>query len=221
MVTFANLETRVKNWAENNDTEFDAEFDTMLENAEYRVSRELNADAMIIHKTAVFTGAMQFIDKPSDAVNVCSFAFIDSADSSKRKFLEFRTLTYMQDYWPVRSDTGTPLFYGNWDENTLYVAPTPDLGYATEIEYEARIVGLSSSNTTTWLSINYPDLLFAACLIEAGAFEKNQNMKESFQGVHDRNLISAQAEVARIRGDSTSTHMNPTETPVDDDDGKD
>lgn len=220
MVTFADLETRVKAWAVNDGTIFDTNFDVMLENAEYKISRELNADGMIIHKTSSMTASTPFIDKPSDAVDTHNFAFIDSADSSKRKFLEFRTLSYIQDFSPLRTATGTPLFYGNWDEDTWYIGPTPDLSYAVEVEYEARITGLSASNTTTWISINYPDMLFNAVLLEAGTFEKNSKMEERYEGRYGRDLLTAQAEVARIRGDHTSIHMNPTETPVDDDDGE-
>ena len=218
MVDFADLETRVKHWAENDGTEFDAEFDTMLENAEYRISRELNVDAMLLHKTTAFTISTAFLDKPSDAVNTRSLSFIDSTDSSKRKFLEFRTLTYMQDYWPLRSSTGTPLYYGNWDEDTYYVAPTPAIAEAVEVDYEARLIGLTSSNTTTYISINYPDLLFHAVLLEAGCFEKASEMFQKHQGIYDRHMVSIQAETARIRGDDPSIYENPTETPVDDDD---
>ena len=219
MVTYANLEIRVKNWAENAGTEFDVEFDTMLENAEYRISRELNVDAMMLHKTSAFTASSVFLDKPTDAVDVHSLSFIDSNDSSKIKFLEFRSTTYMQDFAPVRATTGTPEFYGNWDENSIYIAPTPDLAYVVEMEYETRIVGLSSSSTTTWISVNLPDLLFNACLLEAGAFEKNPSMEAKYTARYDRDIATAQAETARIRGDHTSIHMNLTETPVDDDDG--
>jgi hypothetical protein len=219
MVTFANLETRVKNWAENDGTEFDTEFDTMLETAEYRISRELNADAMVLHKTSTFTSGSPYLDKPSDAVDIHNFSFIDTGDNSEIKFLEYRDLTYIQDYSPVRTTTGTPLFYSNWDEDSLYIGPTPSSAFANELEYEARIKGLSASVTTTWLSLNHPDLLFNCILLEAGAFEKNSDMEAKFEKRYTRDLVTAQAEVARIRGDHTSIHRNPTETPVDDDDG--
>lgn len=220
MVTYADMETRVKAWAENEGTKFDTAFDVMVENAEYRLSRELNADGMILHKATTFTGATEFLDKPGDAVNVRTLMFVDTNDGSKRKFLDFRTLSYMQDFAPLRTATGAPEMYGNWDENTLYIAPTPDSGYACEMDYEARIIGLSVSNTTTWISINYPDLLFNAIMLESGAFTKSSQAAQLYEGRYTRDITTAQAEIARIRGDDNSIHPNPTETPVDDDDGE-
>ena len=217
MATFDELETRVKNWAENEGTEFDTEFDTMVENAENRLSRELNAEAMLIHKTATLTVGQAFLDKPLDGVNIRSLSFIDGSDSNKRKYLEFRTVTYLGDYHPVRAAVGTPRYYANWDEKTWLLAPAANAQDVIEAYYEARITGLSDTVTTTWISVNYPDLLFYAILIEAGCFEKNAEMAGKYSQLYRTALTSAQAEIARIRGDDTSIYPSPTETPLDDD----
>ena len=31
--------------------------------------------------------------------------------------------------------TGQPKYYANWDDNTIVVAPTPDINYAVQLNY--------------------------------------------------------------------------------------
>ena len=55
------------------------------------------------------------------------------------------------------------------------MAPIPDATAAAgtlAINYTTRPTQLSSSNTTTWLSLNAPDVLFYACMLEVLTFQK-------------------------------------------------
>ena len=40
------------------------------------------------------------------------------------------------------------------------------------VDYTSRPTQLSSTQTTTWLSLNAPDLLFYSCMLEVLTFEK-------------------------------------------------
>ena len=73
----------------------------------------------------------------------------------------------MTEYWPNRTSQGKPKYYAMWDQNTLYVAPTPDLAYNIELALNRNETGLSSTNTTTWVSQNAPQVLLYGCLIES------------------------------------------------------
>ena len=98
----------------------------------------------------------------------------------------------MKEYWPDGADTGIPKYYSVWDQNTFYVAPTPAASYAVELGYIYRPAQLSSTNTTTWVSINAPEALLYACLIQAYSYTKgppdmlayfNNAYKEAIQGI--------------------------------------
>jgi hypothetical protein len=88
----------------------------------------------------------------------------------------------MKEYWPNGASTGTPKYYSTWDQNTFYVAPTPNAGFTVELGYIARPAQLSSTNTTTWISTNSPEALFYACLIQAYSYTKGpRDMLEYFE----------------------------------------
>jgi hypothetical protein len=78
----------------------------------------------------------------------------------------------MKEYWPNGADTDTPRFYSVWDQNTFYIAPTPDANYAVELGYIRKPEQLSETNPTTWVSINAPEAMLYACLIQAYSYTK-------------------------------------------------
>ena len=54
----------------------------------------------------------------------------------------------------------------------LFLAPAPDTTYTFKIHYQAIPDGLSSSNTTTYISQYFGNGLLYACLVEAYGFLK-------------------------------------------------
>jgi hypothetical protein len=52
------------------------------------------------------------------------------------------------------------------------LAPTPDQNYNMQINYILKPTQLSASNTTTYLSKEFPNGLLYACLVEAYGFLK-------------------------------------------------
>lgn len=205
MATYSDITGRLQDWLENNDTEFTTDnMDFAIDLAEQRISKELNADAMFYHKTAAMTAGDPFVTKPSDAVAARSLQYYPVAGGA-RVFLQFRTFEWCQDYAPTRTTQGVPKYYANWDAETWYVAPTPDAAYPVEASYEARITGLSGATTTTWISLNHPDLLFFAALLESCRYEANTEMRAEHEAAYDRNLATARAEVERIRMDRNNT----------------
>jgi hypothetical protein len=82
-----------------------------------------------------------------------------------------------------------PKYYGYWDENTIIIAPTPDQNYNMQINYILKPAGLSSSNTTTYLSTEFPNGLLYACLVEAFGFLKGPaDMIQYYEGKYQQAL---------------------------------
>ena len=197
MATYSDISSRLQDFLENDDTEFTTDnLDFGIDLAEQRISKELNVDGMILHKSASLTQGDPFLTKPTDAVAARSLMTVNPS-TAKRRFLMFRTFEFCQDYWPIRTAEDEPLFFANWDADKWFVVPTPDAGYAVEASYEYRITGLSAVVTTTWISINHPDLLFYGSLLESGLFEKmGEEEKAPYQNNYDRALKTARDEVA-------------------------
>jgi hypothetical protein len=77
----------------------------------------------------------------------------------------------MSEFNPAES-TGVPKYYSWWDKNHIVFAPTPNANYTIQLNYILKDPGLSATNTTTYISLNFPNGLLYACLVEAYGFLK-------------------------------------------------
>jgi hypothetical protein len=74
-------------------------------------------------------------------------------------------------------------------ENAIQVAPVPDAAYAVTLDYVYTPDNLSSTNTTTYISENAPELLLYACLVEAFAYLKGpMDMYKLYQDKYNTSL---------------------------------
>ena len=94
-----------------------------------------------------------------------------TASANNRDFLQWRDTSFMSEFNNTEA-TGVPKYYSWWNKNELVFAPTPDATYEIQLNYILKDPGLSSTNTTTYLSLNFPNGLLYACLVEAYSFLK-------------------------------------------------
>jgi len=145
-----------------------------IENAEFRILREVDSDNNRRYDTANLIVNDRFIGRPAGLLVVRSAQIVDSKGSSQpnnRDFLQYRDTSFMSEFNPTEA-TGVPKYYSLWDEQNIVVAPTPDATYTIQLNYILKDEGLSSTNTTTYISQNFPNGLLYACLIEAYGFLK-------------------------------------------------
>ena len=148
--------------------------DGFIENAEFKILREVDSDNNRRYATANLITSDRFISRPAGLLIVRSAQIIDSDGSSQpnnRDFLQYRDTSFMSEFNPTEA-TGVPKYYSLWDEQNIVVAPTPDATYTIQLNYILKEPGLSATNTTTYLSQNFPDGLLYACLVEAYGFLK-------------------------------------------------
>jgi hypothetical protein len=113
----------------------------------------------------------------------------------------------MDEYSPERSTTdvnftGKPKYWGNWDGTTLVVAPTPNVAYTVEMWYDETPERLTSTNTTTFLSNNAPEVLLYGTLSEAYSYLKNVQDMQLYEGKYQVALQDfAQEQMGRKRRD--------------------
>tara|TARA_R100000234_G_C4911618_1_gene140142 strand:+ start:88 stop:477 length:390 start_codon:yes stop_codon:yes gene_type:complete len=87
----------------------------------------------------------------------------------------YKQVTFLQDYHPNPSTTGTPKYYADWDDNTFLLAPTPDSNYTMELHYMYRPVSITTSEDgTSWLGKNAELGLLYGSLVEAYTFMKGE-----------------------------------------------
>ena len=108
---------------------------------------------------------------------VRSAQIVDSDGSSQpnnRDFLQFRDTSFMSEFNPTEV-TGVPKYYSLWDEQNIVVAPTTDATYTIQLNYILKPTQLSSTNTQTYISQQFPNGLLYACLVEEFSFLKGPN----------------------------------------------
>jgi len=193
MTTYAQMLEQIQSFSRQDPTQpgtqnFQAQIPTFLGNAELRIYRELDFLATRGQNNSLsFTAGSRTlslggITSPSNSpvypMVVQGLAAITPAGSSvtvgMRVQFELVSLDFLDMYWPQESVTATPVVgqakYAMRDAYTIVVAPTPAGAYTAEITGTWRPELLSSTNTVSYISLTYPDLLLAASMVEASAW---------------------------------------------------
>lgn len=190
-MNYNELVTDIRNYTEVDANVFtNSVINTFITFAENRILRDIDLDVFKLEVTGNMTSGNKFLTAPSDILTH-RYMILTSA-GGEQIFLDFRDTSFMKEYWPNGTTTGIPKYYSVWDQNTFYIAPTPNQNFAVELGYIYRPAQLSSTTPTTWISTNAPEALFYACLIQAYSYTKgpaemlnyfNNAYKEAIQGL--------------------------------------
>ena len=180
-MTYSELVTKIRDYTEVSSDVFTSTIvDGFIRDSEFRIFRDADADYAREYATSTFTANNKYLALPnasgSSGTNSSRRALIVRSvvatnSSSITVSLEPRDDTFITEYNSSGS-TGFPKYYATFRENAIEVAPTPDAAYAVTLDYIYTPDGLSSTNTETYISLNAPELLLFACLVEAYAFLK-------------------------------------------------
>jgi hypothetical protein len=177
-MTYAELVTKIRDYCEVDSNVFTSTIiDGFIQDAEFKILREIDSDNNRQYAQANIVAGNRYINTPliNDETLVIRSAQITNAsggaNNSDRAFLEYRDTSFISEYNGSGAQ-GLPKYYSYWDENTIVVAPTPDQNYNMQINYILKPTQLSASNTTTYLSKEFPNGLLYACLVEAYGFLK-------------------------------------------------
>ena len=214
MTTYSELVTQIREYTETDSNVLTTTIvNDFIEHAELKIFRQVDLDVFRKYKTATLTAGDAFISMPGAIptdfeyaryINIFGTSGLSgsSLTANERVFLDKRDPSFMNEYRSDRTATGVPKYYANWDNDTILLAPAPNAAYTIELAYNAIPTGLSSSNTTTWVSNNMPTLLLYACLTEAFKFLKNPNMASMYAQSYQELLTPLAAEqVGRRRRD--------------------
>jgi hypothetical protein len=198
-MNYSALKTNIQNFVEDDSTELTDSIDTIISQAEDMIYQRLpnlpayrgSASGTLVVGTSQYT--------VTTARMIRQISITDS--SSNVVYLDHRIDSYLRDYWPNASTTGTPRIYSTDSASTsgtvFTLAPTPDATLAYKIDYIAPETGLSSSNTTSWIGDNAEVALLAACLYETSAFLKAADTLQLYKAQFDEAIQLLQQEMQR------------------------
>lgn len=197
-MTYTSLKSDIQLWAENNGTDFANQLDTFIDNTEFRLSRDIDPVGFNQNLTSSVYVGDRFVTLPS-AIEPMLINYVNITVSGNVSFLEIKPLEFIQEYWPNVSITGQPKYFANFDDNTLYLAPTPDQAYTIQLGYQGRINPLSNTNTTNYYTTNTPDALLYGCLAEANIFTKNMEDYNIYNKKYVESVTAINNEARRRR----------------------
>lgn len=162
--TFSTLKSELQNYLEDASPEYTSELDNIVARAQDRVQADLNLE--IWHKTeASSLGAGSTLGRPSDCLKVI-YLFFPSAAT----FAQKRSLAYCKAY----GGSGSPKFYNDDTDATLFLAPANAATQDYELRYLAKLPALTDGEPSNWISVNAAELLFHAAVVESEQFLKDE-----------------------------------------------
>ena len=181
------LKTQIRSYTETDSNVLsDSVLENIILNAQYRIFRDVPIDADRKQQIGNLVTGQESINAPAGAVFIRGIQVYDSSAvlTGSNTWLEKKDVTYLQEYQPITGTSaaqGKPKYYAMFGGATgvsdttsgrLMLAPAPSSTFKFKIHYEAIPDGLSSSNTTTYISQYFPNGLLYACLVEAYGFLK-------------------------------------------------
>ena len=213
MPSYSTLVTDIKNTSEVDSTEFDNQIDNFITKAEYRLIKELDDFGLDVITTVTAAVGNPLLNVASD-IRVVRNVNITNSDSERVNLLR-RTSEYIYDYWPVVASTAEPKYYtlrmsSNSSETTaIYLAPTPDSTYSTEVTYVTKPSALTSVNPNNYFSDYCYNALFYACMLEASLYLKSFNTVAIWQGELKNAIDGLRNQARRTRQDDMQNNTSP------------
>ena len=197
-MTYSSLQNDIKVWAENTGTDFTAQLETFIGNAFESLSRDIDPIGFNENVTTTSIAGDRFVNLPT-AIEPMLFNYLTITVGSNVSYLELKTLAFCQEYWPDISIQGQPKYFANFDDNRVYLAPTPDSNYTLKLGYQGKINPLSNTNTTNWYTENIPSTLLYGCLAEANLFTKNMEAYTIYKNLYKEQVAAINNEARRRR----------------------
>ena len=182
--TYSTLTTAIQNYTEvGTDVLSSTITDQFIDNSELRIQRELPIDADRKEMLGNLTASKDNVYAPAGTLFVRGIQVYTSttAATGANSWLEKKDISFLREYDAAETTTGTPKYYamsggaegsGATSSGRITIVPTPSSAFMYKIHYNARPIGLSSANTTTFLSLNFGNGLLYACLVEAFSYLK-------------------------------------------------
>ena len=202
MTDYSDLTDNVRNYTETSTNVLsNTVIQPFIESTEDKVRRTVDLNYYRKYDTATLTVSNPFLPLPADWEATRYVQLIDGNDD--RTYLIQKDISFMNEYAPDRTSTATPKFYAMWDQDTHYLAPTPNAALTVELAYTYKPAGLTSTNTSTWLSQNAPNVLLYGCILEALGYLKGPaDMIQYYDKMYNQSVQAlATYEMGRDRRD--------------------
>lgn len=170
--TYGQLKQALQDYLETSETSFVNNLPLFIRLSEERILKNVQLTLFRKNATATTGVGNQYLAVPSDFLAPFSLSY--AGDNGDKTFVEFKDVSFIQEYNPDASTTGAPKYYAQFDNSNFILSPSPNDDYQMELHYFYRPASLTAGpdDGTTWLSINAELTLFYGAMVEAYLFLK-------------------------------------------------
>lgn len=167
--TYATLVQAIKDFTQYDETTFNDNINTFIQNAEERLLYAVDLEVFRKNQTGNMGSGNKYLTVPADYLSPFSLSVTVNGSTN---FLLMKDVEYLQEYNPTGA-TGVPKYYALFDVDNFIIAPVPAGNYPVELHYYYRPESIVTANTT-WLGDNAQQALLYGCLVEAYTFMKGE-----------------------------------------------
>jgi len=170
-MNYTSLLASVQDYTQNSESTFVAEIPNMVKQVEDRIQHIVQLPVFRKTSSGTVTASNRFLTTPTDFVAAYSLAVLNG--SSEYSFLLNKDVDFIRESFDKTTDTGLPRFYAVWDHDTFLLAPTPDSGYTTQLNYFYKPESIVTAENT-WLGDEAESALLYGTLVEAYTFMRGE-----------------------------------------------
>ena len=214
-MTYTELSDKLQAWLEDDDAEFTASIDDVINLGEMRLWRDLDLSIFTSEGTTPTVASTETLTKPITDLELVTWQSLyydfDFGSGLVRTWLELRSTDFVRDHQALGA-TAPPKYYSEQTETDWLLSPIPDDVYTVITRGITRPTRLSVGNPTTWLSLHQDDILFKACLAEAEGFLKSDDRVDVWSSQYASALPLAKRETYELL--NQHYHLTPLEVPA-------
>lgn len=186
-MNYTQLKQSIIDYTENTDSEFESMIDTFIQLAEQRIYNSVLIPNLRRNVSANVYADNRYLETPTDFLATYEIMIIDG-DGNYWPMLQ-KEVSFMRQAYPDPTYTALPQYYAFFDDNTFYLAPTPDEAYGIELHYYYYPESIVD-NGTSWLGDNFEMVLLYGALVEAAAFMKSDpDIVTNYSAQYDKYLF--------------------------------
>lgn len=189
--TYATLLSTVESYLQTTETDFVANFPTMVIQAEDRIFKRVVLPANRTTSAPTVTSGNNSISLPAGFLAPFSLHMIVSGAWSAVTIVD---VGYMREAFPDPTTAGTPRYYAMSSDSTLTVAPTPTTGITSSLNYFYKPESITTA-LTSWLGTNAENVLLYGVLSECYTFLKGDN---ELQQLYETKFQAALSDLKRL-----------------------
>lgn len=223
-ITYSQLVSAIGNLiVDTGSSDFTAILPQMIQQAENRIYRELDLLSSRTSDTSVTLVAGTRTATCPSTINIVEGVSIltpvgQPVANCRRNVLERTSLDFLDFAYGQESTTAQPGYFAMKTDTAIVFGASPDSAYTIEITGTAQPTAMSNSVQTSYLGNYYPDLLLAASMVFASAWQKdygtqsdNPQQAQSWESQYQTLFKSAFEETQRQKSqDPNWTPFSPT-----------